>query len=87
MDYHLPTTAKLIGAYEENGCPAGAGREYYLGEKKEIEGTLDTINDAFEKLLDSFLGQSSGCFNGYQRREDRPSDSRGSRRTIWKRCG
>lgn len=54
MDYYLPTTAKLIGAYEEMDAQPVQG-ENITSAKKEIEGTLDTINDAFEKLLDSFF--------------------------------
>ena len=54
MDYYLPTTAKLIDAYVEmEGQPVQG--ENIRSAKREIEGSLDTINDAFENLLDSFF--------------------------------
>lgn len=54
MNYYLPTTQKLVDAYRE------LDQETIISEnmaktKKEIEDTLDTINEAFENLLDSFF--------------------------------
>ena len=54
MNYYLPTTRKLVDAYRE------LYHETIISEnmaktKKEIEDTLDTINEAFENLLDSFF--------------------------------
>ncbi|MCI5510502.1 MAG: 5-bromo-4-chloroindolyl phosphate hydrolysis family protein [Oliverpabstia sp.] len=54
MNYYLPTTRKLVDAYRE------LDQETIISEnmaktKKEIEDTLDTINEAFENLLDSFF--------------------------------
>ena len=54
MDYYLPTTAKLIDAYLEMDAQTLQG-ENVVQAKKEIEESLDTINDAFEKLLDGFF--------------------------------
>lgn len=54
MDYYLPTTAKLISAYQEMDAQPVQG-ENIKSAKKEIEDSLDTINDAFERLLDSFF--------------------------------
>lgn len=54
MDYYLPTTVKLLRAYEELDAQPIQG-ENILSSKKEIEDTLDTLNVAFEKLLDSLF--------------------------------
>jgi hypothetical protein len=54
MNYYLPTTGKLVDAYAdldahgEHGPNAEATR-------KEIKGTLDVINDSFDKLADDLL--------------------------------
>ena len=52
MDYYLPMTVKLLDAYEEMDRQAVQG-ENIKASKKEIEDTIDTLNIAFEKLLDS----------------------------------
>lgn len=54
MDYYLPTTMKLLEAYEELDAQPIQG-ENILASKHEIEQTLDTLNIAFEKLLDSLF--------------------------------
>ena len=54
MDYYLPTTVKLLGAYEEMDAQPVQGPNI-ANSKKEIEDTLDIINQAFENLLDSFF--------------------------------
>ena len=54
MDYYLPTTAKLLGAYCELDAQPGNG-ENVSRTKKEIEDAIDTLNAAFEKLLDSLF--------------------------------
>ena len=54
MDYYLPTTVKLLQAYEELDKQDVEGDNIIMA-KKEIENTLDTINEAFENLLDSFF--------------------------------
>ncbi len=51
MDYYLPTTVKLVEAYADFD-QAGVQGENIRAAKEEIEKTLDTINQAFEKLLD-----------------------------------
>ena len=53
MHYYLPTTMKLLKAYEELDKQDVQG-ENIRTAKQEIENTLDTINTAFENLLDSF---------------------------------
>ena len=54
MSYYLPTTVKLLGAYKELDRQT-VGGENIDKTKKEIEDALDTINDAFERLLDSMF--------------------------------
>lgn len=54
MEYYLPTTIKLLDAYEELDAQPVQG-ENILSSKREIEKTLDTLNVAFEKLLDDMF--------------------------------
>ena len=53
-EYFLPTTLKLLDAYKDLDAQPVAG-ENILTAKKEIEDTMDTINLAFENLLDGFF--------------------------------
>ena len=53
MTYYLPITRKLIDAYEDL-YRQGSGRNV-VKTKKEIVESLDTVNTAFEVLLDSFF--------------------------------
>lgn len=54
MTYYLPTTTKLIDAYRDlDGQPEYGAN--IANTKKEIEDTLDTINEAFENLFDSLF--------------------------------
>ena len=54
MDYYLPMTVKLLNAYAEmDAQPIQNGT--IESSKREIEGTLDTLNRAFEKLLDELF--------------------------------
>lgn len=54
MEYYLPTTVKLLEAYEElDAQPIQGGN--IISSKQEIEKTLDTLNTAFEKLLDDLF--------------------------------
>lgn len=54
MQYYMPTTLKLVQAYQELDAQPAQG-ENIRQSKAEIEKTLDTINLAYEKLLDSFF--------------------------------
>jgi 5-bromo-4-chloroindolyl phosphate hydrolysis protein len=58
MEYYLPTTVKLLHAYEELDGQSVQG-ENILSSKKEIEESLDTLNIAFEKLLDSLFQEQA----------------------------
>ena len=57
MEYYLPTTIKLVEAYEEYDKVSAPGEEI-LSAKAEIEKTLDTINDAFVQLLNKLFQDS-----------------------------
>lgn len=54
MDYYLPMTVKLLNAYADMDAQSVQG-ETIEGSKREIEATLDTLNLAFEKLLDELF--------------------------------
>lgn len=54
MDYYLPMTVKLLNAYAEMDELNVQG-ENIQASKREIEATLDTLNLAFEKLLDDLF--------------------------------
>lgn len=54
MSYYLPTTLKLVNAYRQFDSQPAAGRNI-AAAKKEIQDILDTINTAFENLLDSLF--------------------------------
>ena len=58
MDYYLPTTVKLLEAYAQMDAQP-VGGENIQTAKKEIEATLDTLNTAFEKLLDSLFQETA----------------------------
>lgn len=49
MEYYLPTTLKLVEAYEEFDAVENPGEEI-IEAKLELEKTLDTINQSFEEL-------------------------------------
>lgn len=58
MEYYLPTTIKLLEAYAEMDAQPIGGDNIQTA-KKEIEATLDTLNTAFEKLLDSLFQEKA----------------------------
>ena len=58
MDYYLPMTVKLLKAYAEMDAQSVQGANI-LQSKREIEDTLDTLNLAFEKLLDSLFQETA----------------------------
>ncbi len=58
MKYYLPTTIKLLEAYKELDNQLIQG-ENIVNSKKEIEKTLDTLNVAFEKLLDDMFMETA----------------------------
>lgn len=54
MDYYLPMAVKLLNAYADMDSQPVQG-DTITASKREIEDTLDTLNLAFEKLLDSIF--------------------------------
>lgn len=58
MDYYLPMTVKLLNAYADMDAQPIQG-ENIRSSKQEIEATLDTLNLAFEKLLDSVFADTA----------------------------
>ena len=58
MEYYLPTTVKLLEAYRELSAQPIDG-ENIRSSKREIEATLDTLNLAFEKLLDGLFKETA----------------------------
>lgn len=58
LNYYLPTTLKLVAAYQEFDGMSAQGEEI-LEAKAEIEKTLDTINKAFEELLNRMFRETA----------------------------
>lgn len=58
MDYYLPMTVKLLNAYADMDAQPVQG-ERIRASKQEIEQTLDTLNLAFEKLLDELFADTA----------------------------
>lgn len=58
MNYYLPTTEKLMNAYVELDKQPEVG-ENIINTKRDIEDTMDTINYAFENLLDSLFEETA----------------------------
>ena len=58
MDYYLPMTVKLLNAYADMDAQPVQGGNIETA-KREIEGTLDTLNRAFEKLLDELFQETA----------------------------
>lgn len=62
MNYYLPTTWKLLESYQE------IEREPFktaqmITTQEQIEKTIDTVNDAFEKLLDELFRDTAWDIN------------------------
>ena len=55
MDYYLPTTLKLLNAYDRASA-AGISGENVDATKAKVEGMMRTIVAAFEKQLDALYG-------------------------------
>lgn len=58
QEYYLPTTLKLVETYREFDAQPIAGENINTA-KTEIEASLDTINQAFEKLFDSLFAETA----------------------------
>ena len=57
MDYYLPTMIKLVEAYAEYDRVSNPGDDI-IEAKKQIENTLDTINEAFVVLHNNLFRDS-----------------------------
>ena len=55
MDYYLPTTLKLLNAYDR-ASSAGISGENVDATKTKVSGMMKTIVTAFEKQLDALYG-------------------------------
>lgn len=55
MDYYLPTTLKLLNAYDRMSA-AGIGGENIDATKERVENMMTTIVAAFEKQYDALFG-------------------------------
>ena len=58
MDYYLPTTLKLLNAYDRMGS-TGVSGENIGGTMERVENILGTIVQAFEKQLDALFGEQA----------------------------
>ena len=58
MDYYLPTTLKLLNAYDR-ASSAGISGENVNATMTKVEGMMQTIVNAFEKQLDSLYGSEA----------------------------
>ncbi len=58
MKYYLPTTIKLLDSYQKLDAQPIQGPNV-LKSKKEIEDTLDTLNQAFARLFDNLFQDTS----------------------------
>ena len=58
MRYYLPTTWKLVEAYKEMDDKNLQG-ETVSGARQEILSSLDSICDAYERLLDSMFEEKA----------------------------
>lgn len=58
LDYYLPTTLKLLNAYDRMAA-AGVDGENISVTKEKIETMMDTIVKAFDKQLDGLFGEEA----------------------------
>lgn len=58
MDYYLPTTLKLLNAYDRMSA-TGVSGENIGGTMDKVEGMMRNITAAFEKQLDALYGEDA----------------------------
>ena len=58
MSYYLPTTIKLLTAYDQMSRQGVSG-ENITGTMEKVEGMMSSIVQAFEKQLDSLFGDQA----------------------------
>ena len=58
MNYYLPTTLKILNAYDRMG-EQGVSGENITSTMQKVEGMMSTIITAFDKQLDSLFGSEA----------------------------
>ncbi len=58
MDYYLPTTLKLLNAYDRMG-EAGVAGENISATKDRIDAVMDTLVSAYDKQLDALFADEA----------------------------
>jgi hypothetical protein len=58
MDYYLPTTLKILNAYDRMGA-AGISGDNIDATKGKVDSMMDTICTAFDKQLDALFGEEA----------------------------
>jgi len=58
MDYYLPTTLKILNAYDRMGA-AGVSGENIDATKERVEQMMGTLVAAYDKQLDSLFGEEA----------------------------
>ena len=58
MDYYLPTTLKILNAYDRMGA-AGVAGENITATRKKVEDMMDTIVRAYDRQLDALFGEEA----------------------------
>lgn len=58
LQYYLPTTLKILNAYDRMG-DAGIEGQNISATKEKVEGMMDTISAAFDKQLDALYGEEA----------------------------
>ena len=58
MDYYLPTTLKILNAYDRMDSTGIAG-DNISTTKAKVEGMMDTITQAYDKQLDSLFREEA----------------------------
>jgi len=58
MDYYLPTTLKILNAYDRMGS-AGISGENIDTTKEKVEKMMDTLVAGYDKQLDSLFGEEA----------------------------
>lgn len=58
LDYYLPTTLKILNAYDRMD-DAGIAGDNITATKTKVEGMMDTISQAFDRQLDALFGEEA----------------------------
>ena len=58
LDYYLPTTLKILNAYDRMDSTGISGSNIDA-TKQKVEGMMDTIVQAFDKQLDALFGEEA----------------------------